>query len=228
MPTSLLDLEGILDVSEFFFCDLGTGVQRIEDFRGFCEAAFRREPARAIRQARNGQDEDDSRDGDDRQHHAPVARVAEGRIREEGGQDADRDHELIARDDLAARILIRHLREVQRCRVGGDADREAEDQTEADEHRGICRHARADAADDEQRSADDQALLAADAASKERSNDCTCRSADHHRADDPFLFLAREPPFLADERQCARDDALVKAEEQAGHASREVNAFANP
>ena len=97
---------------QFVFGNLSTCVQGMEHRGSFLEAPLRSQPARAVRQTQYGQDQDNGRDGDDREHHTPVTTVTESRIREEGSEDADSDHELIARDDLAARILIGHFSQV--------------------------------------------------------------------------------------------------------------------
>ena len=88
---------------------LRIGVKAFDDRIGLFLAANGCQPAGTVGKFCHGEYEYDGGDGDNGQHHAPVAGIAEGGIGKEGGENTYRDHELVAGYYLAAGVFIGHF-----------------------------------------------------------------------------------------------------------------------
>jgi hypothetical protein len=99
-------------------------------------AAAHQQQARAVGQLEHAQQEQQAGDGNDAEHPAPVAAVAEGGVGEEGDEDADGDHQLVQRHHGTADVLGRDLRQIERRGEGGDTDRQPKHNARHDQRHG--------------------------------------------------------------------------------------------
>ncbi|CXB79536.1 Uncharacterised protein [Salmonella enterica subsp. enterica serovar Typhi] len=94
-PTALFNLQTFANFIELTFC-FRTGVtQAQQDAFSIMETAFRRKPARAVRQEEDADQQQNGRDDDHAEHPAPCAAVAERGIGQISAQNPDGDHELV-------------------------------------------------------------------------------------------------------------------------------------
>ncbi|CCK08388.1 hypothetical protein BN128_2419 [Cronobacter sakazakii 696] len=213
-PAALFHLQAFTNLFQLAF-GFGAGVtQAQQDALGVVEAAFGGEPARAVRQEENANQQQDGRDSDNTQHPAPGAAVAERGVREIRAQNPDGDHQLIHRNHTAADFLRRNFREVQRRGVRGDTDREAQQHAGDNQHFHIRRERRAEGADNEQHGANHQAVFTPETRREPAAADRANRGAEHHGADHPLLLVGCDIKIFGDKGQCARNDADIEAEKK--------------
>ena len=81
------------------------------------KATFGGEPARAVRQEDNTDQQQYRRNDDNPEHPAPCAAVAESGVREIGAKDPDGDHQLVHGNHTAANFFWGDFRQIQRSRI---------------------------------------------------------------------------------------------------------------
>ena len=116
-PAGLFHLQAFADFVELTF-RFGAGIAQAQQHAfGIDETTFGGEPARAVRQEDNADQQQYRRNNDHAEHPAPRAAVAESGVREIGAEDPDGDHQLVHRNHTAADFLWRDFRQIQRSRV---------------------------------------------------------------------------------------------------------------
>ena len=163
------------------------------------------QPARQLKSAQDGEREENTGDRGDGKHGAPAVRAGKRLVDEISDKDADRDRELIGRDESPALRGRRELRRIERGRDRGDANAEAGHQPAAT--RGPARSAPTldHRADDEEPGRGEERALAAemvgDIAAGERSehrsqSNPTGHDFERDRADSNAFWMPRRAPEM--------------------------------
>ena len=116
-PAGLFYLQAFTDFIELAF-RFGAGIAQAQQhaFR-IDKATFGGEPARAVRQEDNADQQQYRRNDDNPEHPAPCAAVAESGVREIGAKDPDGDHQLVHGNHTAANFFWGDFRQIQRSRI---------------------------------------------------------------------------------------------------------------
>ena len=104
-PAGLFYLQAFADFVELAF-RFGAGIAQAQQHAlGIDKAAFGGEPARAVRQEDNADQQQYRRNNDHAEHPAPCAAVAKGGVGEVSAKDPDGDHQLVHGNHTAANFL---------------------------------------------------------------------------------------------------------------------------
>ena len=195
---------------------VGLGAESNEVAAGVVGTADLDQPAGRLESGQDGEREENADAGGDRKHGSPPLGAGQRLVDEISDKDADRDRELIARDELPALRGRSELRRIERGRDRGDADAEAGRQPAEHEHRNVRRKRLDRRADDEQRRGGEERALApemvGDIAAGERSE----HGPERDPAGDDLERHGADRKGLLDTEKSARNDALVIAEQGAG------------
>ena len=147
--------------------------------------------------------------------------AGEERVGEQGGEDAERDRELLQRAETAAHVRRHDLRDVGGRDDGGDADAEAADHApdhEVDDAEG---EAGAERADQEEDRADQHRAGAADPVRDPAGEVGAERAAEQGDRDGEALQRRVQLELLADRVDGAVDDGGVETEEEPAERTRD-------
>ena len=153
-------------------------------------APFLRQPARAVRQKDDQNDQDHRRQRQHAQHGAPVTAVAKGGIGKKRQHNAEGHHQLIHTDHFSAHVLAGHFGEVQRRGVRGDPDGHPQHHAGHQQHFDAGGKSGAYRAGDKEHGSRHQAVFAAKAERQPAVKQRAYRRPQHHAADHPLLKLA--------------------------------------
>jgi hypothetical protein len=171
---------------------------------------------RRFDRGQNGDCEQSAGGRGDRKHRSPSFGAGKRLVHEISEKDADRDRQLIGRNESPPLRGRREFGRVERGRDGGDANAEAGDEPAKNENRNVRRRRLDRRADDEQRRGGEERALAAemvgDIAAAERSE----HGPERYPAGHDLKRGRADRKRLLDANERARDDALIVAEEGAG------------
>ena len=153
-------------------------------------APFLRQPARAVRQKDDQNDQDHRRQRQHAQHGAPVTAVAKGGIGKKRQHNAKGDHQLIHTDHFPAHVLAGHLGEVQRRGIRGNPDCHAQHHAGHQQHLHAGGKSGSDRAGHKEYGPRHQAVFTTKAERQPAVKQRAYRRPQHHAANHPLLKLA--------------------------------------
>ena len=201
--------------------DLRSALGLHERFPSVGPPSHLHQPARRVRHDRSDADQHDAGHDREPEHQPPARVVAERGVHDVGQQDADRDRELIARDEPASYLLRGHLRRIQRTGDRGDADTEADDEPRDRQDSRALGDGLAERPECEEHAGDDQRArpseLVRETAPEQRADERAQRDQARH----DLLHRRTEVEARRHSAQRAGDDALVVAEQHPGQDGHE-------
>ena len=191
-----------------------------EDVQGVLLAPLAKQPARTFRDEEEQDQIERRRDRLYPEHPAPagVAHAQQEIIGEEGGGDADDDHQLIQRNQAPAQLGWRNFRDVDRRDENGAAHRDAAQHPREHKHRKTCRPRRHQGRDGEQHRCEHQDFFAAKGIAQETRQGVAAQRAPaqaaHRQAQLPVPARAGELEIFLDERHRPGNHRGIKAQEK--------------
>ena len=216
--------------------DIRVAPEPDEDLAGLVIVALQQQVARRLREGQRDRAVDDRRDHADQEHPAPggeppperrirAARdVGEQGVREQRGEDAERDRELLQRAQPTTDLLRRDLGDVRRGDHRGDADAEAADDAPDDEVGDPERETGSDRADEEQDRPDDHGRDATPAIGEATRQVGADRASEQRARDGEPGQRAAETEGLLHRVDRAVDHRGVEAEEETADGARDREA----
>ena len=174
------------------------------------------QPARRVRHDRSDEDQHDAGQDREPEHQPPAPVVAERSVHNVGHQDADRDRELIARDEPSTHLLRGHLRRIQRTSDRGDADTEADDEPRDRQDSRARGDGLPERSEREEHASDDQRACPSKPVRETAPEQRTDERAQGDQARHDLLHRGAEVEARRHAAQRAGNDALVVTEQHPG------------
>ncbi len=171
--------------------------------------------ARTFRHEEHARNQDRRGHDGQPQHPAPRFVARERVVHDKRAEDADRDRELVKRNQRAANLRGRDFRDVERRDDRGDADPDADHEAGDEQRHDLGRKRRPDRARAEDDARHEQRRSASDPVGQVAGGDRTQNAAGKHDADREFRERPSESEVFGDEENGAGDDAGVVPEQQA-------------